>query len=461
MSRTNIAKQRPKYFTPAGAPTVRSEPVQALRKLLTTCMLWEDQFYRTGNETVKDIDVLVSKINPSEVVSLISEARNVMKIRHAPLYAAVALAKRTLNEKSVVLSWAIQDAIDAAIQRPDEIAEFLSLYWLAGKCPIANSVKRGLAAQFHKFDEYQFAKWRGSRNGITLRDVMFLVHPQPKNRLERELFRKIADNKLRSHFTWEAEISASDGKNKATIWRKLIKDGKLGGMAVLMNLRNMLEAGLSKKELSELLELTNFSKVLPFRFLSALTCVPELRDDIEAAFLRNAKRVSLPGMTYIIVDCSGSMDCRLSRKGYGTRTSVARMLAVIGKTVCQESRVFATAGNDYERQHKTMELHNSGFALLDEFGKVRGTIYWGGIFTAQVVDYVAELSQKLPDRVVIVTDEADCDLERKPSSAKPIGRHNYIMNVGAYETGFGQANNWTEISGFSDRLWDYISVAEN
>jgi 60 kDa SS-A/Ro ribonucleoprotein len=58
-----------------------------------------------------------------------------------------------------------------------------------------HALKKGLADCFHKFDEYQFAKYnRGT--AIKLRDVMFLCHPKPRDEAQARLFKKIAKNQL-------------------------------------------------------------------------------------------------------------------------------------------------------------------------------------------------------------------------------------------------------------------------
>jgi hypothetical protein len=44
-------------------------------------------------------------------------------------------------------------------------------------------VKNGLARAFQKFNAYQLAKYnRGGRGVITLKDVLNICHPKPKER---------------------------------------------------------------------------------------------------------------------------------------------------------------------------------------------------------------------------------------------------------------------------------------
>ena len=52
------------------------------------------------------------------------------------------------------------------IQRADELAEFVAIYWKDGKCATLRSGEEGARASFRKFDEYQLAKYdRGGPTG--------------------------------------------------------------------------------------------------------------------------------------------------------------------------------------------------------------------------------------------------------------------------------------------------------
>src|SRR5580700_5927019 len=69
----------------------------------------------------------------------------------------------------------VAETLVQAIQRADELAEFLVIYWAEGRTPLSGQVKKGLAAAFTKFDEYALAKYDRA-NAVRLRDVLF---PRP------------------------------------------------------------------------------------------------------------------------------------------------------------------------------------------------------------------------------------------------------------------------------------------
>jgi len=56
-----------------------------LRRSVLACLLWEQQFYEDGVEIAGRIAELVPKVAAEKVAALAAEARESMKLRHAPL----------------------------------------------------------------------------------------------------------------------------------------------------------------------------------------------------------------------------------------------------------------------------------------------------------------------------------------------------------------------------------------
>src|SRR5258705_9599663 len=131
-------------------------------------------FYEKGNDIAKRIAELVARNKPEDVAALAREARDTMQLRHVPLFFVRELARRKGAGRLVA------ETIEHAIQRADELGEFVALYWKARKEPLSAGVKRGLAAAFTKFDAYQLAKYN-RESTVKLRDVLFLCHAKPKN----------------------------------------------------------------------------------------------------------------------------------------------------------------------------------------------------------------------------------------------------------------------------------------
>ena len=102
--------------------------------------------------------------------------------------------------------------------------------------PLSGQVKKGLAAAFPKFDEYQLAKY--DRGGpIKLRDVLFLCHAKPRDAAQAGVWKKLIWGRLTTPDTWE--VALSSGADKREAWERLLRENKLGALALLRNLRNM------------------------------------------------------------------------------------------------------------------------------------------------------------------------------------------------------------------------------
>src|SRR5262249_46218458 len=181
---------------------------------------------------------LGAKNKPEDVATLAREARDKMQLRHAPLFLVRELARQKGAGTLVA------ETLEQVIQRADELSEFVALYWTPRKQPLSAGVKRGLAKAFTKFDAYQLAKYnRGSV--VKLRDVLFLSHAKPDNEEQAVLWKRLVENTLEPPDTWEVALSA--GKDKRETWERLLGEEKLGGMAVLRNLRLMLASGVAPK----------------------------------------------------------------------------------------------------------------------------------------------------------------------------------------------------------------------
>ena len=139
--------------THEGALAVVVSPELALRRSVLACMLWEDEFYEDGVAIAGRIRELVPKVDAAKVAALAVEARTAMKLRHAPLLLVREMARHTTHRGLVA------ETMAAVIQRADELAEFVAIYWKDGRAPLSGQVKKGLAAAFGKFDEYALAKY--------------------------------------------------------------------------------------------------------------------------------------------------------------------------------------------------------------------------------------------------------------------------------------------------------------
>jgi 60 kDa SS-A/Ro ribonucleoprotein len=134
--------------------------------------------------------------------------------------------------------------------RVDDMLEILAYYeGKYGRRPVPNALKRGMRDAFDKFDGYQLAKYRGEGREISLVDVVNLVHPQPTDR-NRVALEQLVDGTLRSTETWESRLTQAGQQvesrqdrteKKAEAWAEMVLSGKIGYMALVRNLRNIVQ----------------------------------------------------------------------------------------------------------------------------------------------------------------------------------------------------------------------------
>lgn len=346
---------------------------------------------------------------------------------------------------------------------------------------------------------------------VKLRDALFLTHPKPADKAMKVLFDKIASETLETPYTWEVELSnaGQTGRSKKSVWEELIVSGKLGYMALLRNLRNILQEGVSSEHLqiacntiadkNQVLK----SKQMPYRFLSAYRSLmsdparntysgryaaPVMSKDISASAknvhmvldaLEVAIRYSVENMpnfngekVLVATDVSGSMITALNAKTAITMFDIGAMFAMIAAKACEggEAGMF---GNEFQ----TLNIKDKGILesvqhIYNLEGKVGyGTEGW------KVLDY-AHKSAKYFDRIMIFTD---CQMYTVEDDSYGRNRKTHTFNE-RWQTyrsinpnaklylfdlaGYGQSpvrvgnNGIYHISGWSDKVFDIIKRIE-
>jgi len=457
--KTNKKKAEATILTHEGAAAAKESPEKELVRTVSGCLLFEDAFYEKGSDIAERIKDLVGKVSMKFVSDLAIRAREALKLRHVPLWLCVHMLQKKGDAKERNL---VGETISKVIRRPDEMAELLALYWKDGRKPVPRQLKAGIAKAFPKFDEYQLSKWNRDA-AVKLRDALFIAHPKPQSKEQEALWKKLVDNTLPPPETWE--VMLSKGMTKKEAFTKLLTERKLGYMALLQNLRNCEEGEVDRALIEEsLIRGAPKSWALPFRFITAAKHVPKFEDMLGKAMVAAAEALpKLKGRTLLVIDVSGSMAGTLSHKSQMSRIDAANGLAILMREQAEDITVYATAGNDGTRVHATdIVPARHGFALADAIQKRTGELGGGGIFLKQCMEYIQKKEKKPFDRVIVITDEQDCDDPSvKASEAPKLGEYNYILNVGVYEPALPvMGAGWTRISGFSERVVDWIAVEE-
>ncbi|MCF0208858.1 MAG: TROVE domain-containing protein [Bacteroidaceae bacterium] len=441
-----------------GRYAARQDNVAALKRVVMANLLWEDIAYIDGVSVADEIKRLIPLCDAREVYDIALEARKKQKLRHTPLFIAVEMCRYDEHKRFVA------ELLPRIITRADMLTDFLALYWKANpdkKKTISHAAMTGLAEAFHNFDEYQFAKY-DRETEVKLRDVMFLCHPKPKDETEEALFKKIAERTLETPDTWE--VALSSGEDKKAAWTRLIKDGKLGGLAMLRNIANMRKAEVEKQVIDEGIANLKSSMLLPFDFLKARNMNMEFEREIEDAMLCAYERMpKLEGRTLFIVDVSGSMGTRVSRLSDMTRLQCAEAMAMLAANQCEQFELVCTAGNDSTRVGASEHIlyPKRGFGLIGQIEDTYSRLHGGGIFTRQCIEWCRKNIDGDFDRIIIFSDSQDCDYPDK-RTPNPYGKHNYICDVSCETHGVNFKSVWTaEISGFSEHFLSYIAANED
>ena len=436
-----------------GAPAAIQNDEALLRRAVMTCLLWENLAYESGSEVVKNITDLVPKVAPEAVYAIALEARLQQKLRHVPLFIAVEMLKYDTHRTFVAA------LLPQIITRADQLTDTMALYLQNGKRPIAKGLQKGLAASFANFDEYQFAKYDRNTT-VKLRDVLFLTHPKPADTDREALYNRIANRALATPDTWEVALSGGEDKN--TAWTRLLATKKLGGLALLRNLRNMTQANVDENLIREALKTTKSQWLLPLNFLTAYNENKQFAREIEDMMFRMfATTAKLKGHTVFVVDVSGSMGVRVSAKSVYTRKEVATAMAVFAAEMCENVTIYATAGSDTHGTHNTMRITpHRGFALIDQINAAAQQLGGGGIFTRQCLEYIkTDLRTTKTDRIIVFSDSQDCDRTKK--LPEPFAAYNYIVDVSAHSRGVNYKGVWSaEVSGWSEHFLTFISAFE-
>ena len=407
-----------------GAAAFTLTPQVELYAAVATAAL-SDQFYEKADTRLVRLRELVAKNEPLFVAQLAVYAREILHLRTVPLVLCVELARLHRGDNLVARM------VARIVQRPDEITELLAYYAQANERSGAKTLNRlskqlqkGLALSFNRFDGYPLAKY--DRNGaVRLRDALFLVHPTARDAGQQALFDQLVRGDLPTPYTWETELSAvgqvayaTDADRQTavrTTWETLIASGKLGYMALLRNLRNILEANVSAETMTQVCATLSDrfavarSKQLPFRFLAAFREVKALQSGHVAAVLTALETAiahsatNLRGFgpdTRVVVACdvSGSMQQPISARSKVLLFDVGLVLGMLLQSRSQHV-ITGMFGNIWKRVTLPQGpiLRN-----VEEFYRREGEV--GYSTNGHLVIDELLLRKEVVDKVMIFTD---------------------------------------------------------
>lgn len=427
---------------------------ELLRRVTLANLLFESNYYQSADEIMGQIEMLCHQVEGQQIIDLALECRFEQKLRHTPLWLLI------LAEEIHGVS--VKEALAKIANRPDMTMDFLQMLKIRnGSYKMSKSIKKGLAKAFDSYDEYQISKYKKSNMELSLVDVVNLVHPKPTADNDQAL-KGLVDGTLSPANTWETALS--QGADKKETFERMIRENSLGSLAILRNLRNMKEAGLSRANIRTAISQVKSHWLTPLNFLAAQRNVPEFTSYIDKAMKNCFSQEKIAGTTILAIDVSGSMGQVTSSNSKFSRMDLAFAMAAVGSYLFEDLILVFTAGSDHERKGKHMIWNTTkGLGLFDHFKTIYTELGGGGIFTYQLCEWLKEKGYaKDADRLVVISDSQDIDAHYgsgKKADTSPY-KTSYIIDISTNTHGI-KTGNWTaEINGWSDKVFQYIKALE-
>lgn len=360
-----------------GAPAYARDVKGELHQLAIVNMVSEKTFYEDACTRDTRFAQLVRQATIEDAdwtARLLAYLRGTVNMRSVSLVGAAEYTRARLDSG---LAGTSRQVVNSVLQRADELGEIMA-YWTTryGK-NIPKPLKRGVAdAATRLYTEYSLLKYDTASHDWRFADVIDLTHPTPKAPWQDALFRHALDRRhgrddfpgvellpmitanvnLRTQvavgewsplldadalrhagMTWEDALSlAGTNVSKAKLWEAMIPS--MGYMALLRNLRNFDEAGISNAAAAQVAsrlassDEVGRSRQFPYRFLSAYLAAPSDRwkQPLNDALAYSTLNVPmLPGKTLVLVDTSASMRTPVSAKSKIRAVDAAALLGVV------------------------------------------------------------------------------------------------------------------------------------
>lgn len=487
MSKFNATlKSKPNTVNLAGGEAYEKSPKLQIASLLLTNFC-KDSFYETESQFIERLTQLYAGLSLEDKIFLAKAAifaRNEFGMRSITHVAAnIILDDLKWNR----LPWASR-FFSHVVARPDDMSEILACYLKDGKRKIPNSLKKGFAKAFDKFDDYQIAKYKMEDKMVSLVDIVNLCHPKPTVRNEDSLHKLVA-NTLKSASTFnnelakagrEAKTAEEKAENKAKVWESFVAKGeKVEMFALLRNLRNIANDA-SEETLNKALELLvnekriHKSKIMPFRFMTAY-------DEIENSSLSISKKEriisalddaldlavsnipSFEGRTLVALDCSGSMFNTWYSYDYSKFDSTTRFFkaAVFGAALAKAANsklcLFSMRANyvkGYSKKDSVISIVN----------RLRHEELGGGTSFGSIFDLITANNDQY-DRIIILSDEQSWVGSTKQAISNYRRKFNsdvklFMFDLAGHSTLQTPEKSSYCLAGFSDKTFDLMQKLE-
>lgn len=485
-----------------GVVAFKHNEANELCERVLTSFFGEAKFYENGKVSDARLLHLVREVatkDPVFVAKLAVLAREKFNLRSVTQVITAELAKVHRGDALV------SAVINRTALRVDDLTDLIA-YLIESKSTLKTDiygktkhvktlpaqVRKGISTVFSKFNAYQLGKYKALGKSVKLRDLINLIHPTPVDAEQSAMWKSVLDGTLVTPDTWETALTQAgqtareEGADsdklesmKSDVWERMIVDKKLGYMALLRNLRNIIKSGVSPEAhamaqayLCNEKAVEN-SKQMPFRFYSAykaLTADTTLDPFLKKAYIKALNAAlyfsgrnypKMKGRTVLVCDLSQSMNSKLSKMTEVSAKEVGAVLCSIASQFCEE---FITIG--FGTNLKVIDLNDSPSATLENIKVILDTNVGCNTEANKVMDRLTSENISA-DNIIFFTDmQLNGGYNNSYNSTvdryrKEINKDVYIYNlnlVGYGTTQLDPRNNRNiMMSGWSDNVLRYIA----
>lgn len=314
MSKFNAKKENNKAISYEGGSVYNKNLVEDYLNNLFSSFI-EDGFYESRQKKMErflDLTTEVGNQLGNEFLAKTSVfARNELGMRSASqLIASYLNDKKFDNKRAYYRNFC---------HRPDDVAEIFGAIDMIGQ-KRSHATVRGCGDYLAKLNEYQLGKYKMLGKEYNMYDLINITHAKSSS---VDNFMK---GEIESPDTWEIKIStAKTEAERAEEWIRLVKEDKLGYLALLRNLNNILNAMsitgtddlllIEDKIVSKLTDEASIKKslVFPYQIYCAyknMKAHPFMIDNaLDKAFrIACGNMEKFEGKSVIMLDVSGSME---------------------------------------------------------------------------------------------------------------------------------------------------------
>lgn len=479
-----------------GGESYKLDPKMEMVSILATG--FDNTYYEklSDRETrFKDLIVTIAKKEPEFVAKALVYARSVMGQRSVSQFGAVALTP-LLSGRSVARKFFSKrdrkQNKGGIVFRLDDMLEIVACYqhFNPGK-PLPNSMKKGFKEALENADAYELAKYQGKNRSISLVDVVNLVHPAPKENMQ-ETFKQLMTGTLKQFNTVEdkntqagqevaakvkagtitkeqAEVQLKEAKEAN--YAELIKTRKIGYLALLRNLRNILQTSNNSSLINEACEILTDAKmikqslVFPHQIDIALeVLIQEVGAQKALPFIKacdKAYELAIPnltelfshGRTAVVFDSSGSMDSaiKLANRKQGSKRAIEKA-ALIAATLAKgiNADVYHFANSTQRIPFNPMDSVNT---LKNQFLAKQGAVGYGTEFNS-----IFKTIGNNYDRVFVISDmQGKSYLDRIAYK----NMHVYSIDIVGYGTTmFKPGDKVYQLFGYTAEMYELVKKVE-